>query len=158
MDFLKAEIANKRKAIQEGSSRPSKYMRRGEVERLKEEEQAKLQRKPAEAPLSSATVVWSPSNLTRSPRPNPSCSSESRIPHQLPELLAREVQAPNLKLPQHLQQSLNNSTYRTKMLSDAYGPRASPFVCLLSQIETVDCAFVLLSSSKSGEETSRVVA
>jgi len=38
MDFLKAEIANKRKALQdEGSTRSPKYMRRGEAERLKEQ-------------------------------------------------------------------------------------------------------------------------
>jgi pre-mRNA-splicing factor 18 len=40
MDALKAEIALKRKVVQsEAEIRPSKYMRRGELERLKEEEE-----------------------------------------------------------------------------------------------------------------------
>ncbi|EMD33295.1 hypothetical protein CERSUDRAFT_57173 [Gelatoporia subvermispora B] len=45
MDALKAEIALKRKAIQEdpvlNGARPTKYMRRGELERLKEEQERK---------------------------------------------------------------------------------------------------------------------
>lgn len=44
MDALKAEISIKRKAIQEDpvlNGRPTKYMRRGELERLKEEQERK---------------------------------------------------------------------------------------------------------------------
>ncbi|KIM62786.1 hypothetical protein SCLCIDRAFT_1214906 [Scleroderma citrinum Foug A] len=42
MDALKAEIAVKRKAVEgDRSSRPTKYLRRGELERLKEEEERK---------------------------------------------------------------------------------------------------------------------
>ncbi|KII84451.1 hypothetical protein PLICRDRAFT_46357 [Plicaturopsis crispa FD-325 SS-3] len=45
MDALKAEIANKRKALQQdepgSSSRPTKYMRRGDIEKLKEEQERK---------------------------------------------------------------------------------------------------------------------
>lgn len=44
MDALKAEIATKRKALQEDpvlAARPTKYMRRGELERLKEERERK---------------------------------------------------------------------------------------------------------------------
>lgn len=44
MEFLKAEIAQKRKALQEETSnapRPNKYMRRGELEKLKEEQERK---------------------------------------------------------------------------------------------------------------------
>ncbi|KAK0480287.1 Prp18 domain-containing protein [Armillaria novae-zelandiae] len=49
MDALKAEIASKRKALQDDSSeRPTKYMRRGELERLKEEQERK-EREEAEA-------------------------------------------------------------------------------------------------------------
>ena len=40
MDALKAEIALKRKTVQnDAEMRPSKYMRRGELERIKEEEE-----------------------------------------------------------------------------------------------------------------------
>lgn len=44
MDALKAEIALKRKSLQElplGDGRPTKYMRRGDIERLKEEQERK---------------------------------------------------------------------------------------------------------------------
>lgn len=43
MDALKAEVAAKRKAIQDEplAARPTKYMRRGEIERLKEEQELK---------------------------------------------------------------------------------------------------------------------
>ena len=41
MDALKAEIASKRKARDNGPPRPNKYMRRGDIERMKEEEERK---------------------------------------------------------------------------------------------------------------------
>ena len=41
MDALKAEIAVKRKALAGDAERPSKYMRRGAVERLREEQERK---------------------------------------------------------------------------------------------------------------------
>lgn len=41
MDALKAEIATKRKALEQVPARPSKYIRRGDLERLKEEEERK---------------------------------------------------------------------------------------------------------------------
>jgi len=42
MDALKAEIASKRKAVEADSiARPTKYMRRGELERLREEQEQK---------------------------------------------------------------------------------------------------------------------
>ncbi|KAH9848410.1 pre-mRNA splicing factor [Lenzites betulinus] len=41
MDALKAEIAVKRKALEPEGARPTKYMRRGELERLREEQENK---------------------------------------------------------------------------------------------------------------------
>lgn len=44
MDTLKAEIAAKRKVLQDdtaGNLRPTKYLRRGEIERLREEKESK---------------------------------------------------------------------------------------------------------------------
>jgi pre-mRNA-splicing factor 18 len=38
MDKLKAEILSKRKARVEANTRPAKYMRRGDLEKLKEAE------------------------------------------------------------------------------------------------------------------------
>jgi len=48
MEALKAEIALKRKSAQGDSNRPAKYMRRGEIEKLKEE-QEKQEREVKEA-------------------------------------------------------------------------------------------------------------
>jgi len=41
MDALKAEIATKRKVIQDDAQGPSKYVRRGDLERLKAEKEQK---------------------------------------------------------------------------------------------------------------------
>lgn len=59
MDLLKAEIASKRKAVEVNSGsagRPSKYMRRGDIERLCEEQEQKAQQKN-EAARHNTTVV-----------------------------------------------------------------------------------------------------
>ncbi|KAI0714381.1 pre-mRNA splicing factor [Cerioporus squamosus] len=50
MDALKAEIANKRKALEIPAvdGRPTKYMRRGELERLKEEQERKAREEEEE--------------------------------------------------------------------------------------------------------------
>ena len=47
MDALKAEIASKRKALDNVPPRPTKYMRRGDVERMKEEEERKAREEAA---------------------------------------------------------------------------------------------------------------
>lgn len=47
MDALKAEIASKRKALDEVPARPNKYMRRGDLERLQKEEERKAREKQA---------------------------------------------------------------------------------------------------------------
>ncbi|KAF8072103.1 Prp18 domain-containing protein [Lyophyllum atratum] len=52
MEALKAELSAKRKALQDdpmASLRPTKYMRRGEIERLKEEAKAREQKEREEA-------------------------------------------------------------------------------------------------------------
>jgi hypothetical protein len=41
MDGLLAEVASKRKALESDAQRPTKYMRKGEIERLREEEEQK---------------------------------------------------------------------------------------------------------------------
>jgi len=52
MDALKAEIATKRKAIQDDAQGPLKYARRGDLERLKAEKEQKA-REQAEKPIAS---------------------------------------------------------------------------------------------------------
>ncbi|KAF7316970.1 SFM domain-containing protein [Mycena chlorophos] len=76
MDALLSEIATKRKAINEGPQRPTKYMRRGDVERLKQqEEQERVAAKaatpeppPAASPPTPALKVPS-REATNSPLP-----------------------------------------------------------------------------------------
>lgn len=54
MDALKADILTKRKAREaEMASRPSKYMRRGELEKLKEAEKS---RTASPAPVGSVVI------------------------------------------------------------------------------------------------------
>lgn len=83
MDALKAEIAIKRKSLQElPTERPTKYMRRGDIERLKEEQERKAreekeakereerERMEAERLARLAAKGKSPSrSVTRSPIP-----------------------------------------------------------------------------------------
>lgn len=56
MDFLKVEIANKRKAVGEDAPHPSKYMRRGELEKFKAEEERKQSEQAEKAATVTTTV------------------------------------------------------------------------------------------------------
>ena len=47
MDSLKAEIVSKRKALDNALPRPTKYMGRGDIERMKEEEERKAREEAA---------------------------------------------------------------------------------------------------------------
>lgn len=56
MDALKAAIAEKRKVLEEDpvlASRPTKYMRRGDIERLREEQERKAQEEKRQAELAA---------------------------------------------------------------------------------------------------------
>lgn len=80
MDALKAEVAAKRKAIQDDpsvASRPTKYMRRGDIERLKQEqEEAALQATAA----SLTPIVSKASSPSTSKAPSVARETESPIP------------------------------------------------------------------------------
>ncbi|KAJ7178633.1 Prp18 domain-containing protein [Mycena crocata] len=76
MDALLAEVAAKRKAITDDSARPTKYMRRGDIDRLKEEKQEKERaqeeqaRRDAEAQAIALKAAKAPSrSATNSPHP-----------------------------------------------------------------------------------------
>lgn len=56
MDALRAEIATKRKAIQDDSQGPPKYMRRGDLERLKVEREQKAREQAEELVTSQVSV------------------------------------------------------------------------------------------------------
>lgn len=91
MDTLKAEIAAKRKVLQDdtaGNLRPTKYLRRGEIERLREEKESKEREerreiKEAACQEAKAKVMKEAKGTsrsdTRSPHPE-SVKSESPIP------------------------------------------------------------------------------
>jgi pre-mRNA-splicing factor 18 len=71
MDALKAEIASKRKALQEEpllAHRPTKYMRRGDVERLRQEYEQNAQeerRKLEEAERKQTSDTHNEPKVTR---------------------------------------------------------------------------------------------
>lgn len=92
MEALKAELAKKRKAAEEASSsRPTKYMKRGDLERMKQEEEAALKadsktKQDEELRAKTAKVIqrsiWSISILT--PTLNRLASTiPQRLHHQL---------------------------------------------------------------------------
>jgi len=51
MDFLKAELSSKRKAMEQDTSRHSKYMRKGDIEKIKAEEERKKRETEQKAKL-----------------------------------------------------------------------------------------------------------
>ncbi|KAJ7494579.1 hypothetical protein B0H11DRAFT_2227384 [Mycena galericulata] len=57
MDALLAEVAAKRKAIDEDPPRPSKYMRRGDIDRLKQEEEEREKQAQAQRDAEAAAVI-----------------------------------------------------------------------------------------------------
>jgi hypothetical protein len=90
MEALQAEIASKRKAIQDDSilsDRPSKYMKRGDLERLREERQVKtgqVQTSPEDP--SKSTRVSTPSLIQTRMHPDTSMES-SHLSFQLLQAL-----------------------------------------------------------------------
>ncbi|KAH9999224.1 Prp18 domain-containing protein [Russula compacta] len=62
MDALKAEIASKRKALDNGTQRTNKYMRRGDIERMKEEEERKAREEAAQKAEEAAQKAALPKN------------------------------------------------------------------------------------------------
>jgi pre-mRNA-splicing factor 18 len=56
MDALRAEIASKRKALPEAEARPTKYMRKGDLQRLQEEREARERDDKAAAAAAAATA------------------------------------------------------------------------------------------------------
>ncbi|RDB30999.1 Pre-mRNA-splicing factor 18 [Hypsizygus marmoreus] len=79
MDALKAEVSAKRKALQEdpvASLRPTKYMRRGDIERLKEEAKAREAKEREEAAQREAEAKA----IARKPSLTPSRSA-TNSPH-----------------------------------------------------------------------------
>ncbi|KAI5985979.1 Prp18 domain-containing protein [Pisolithus albus] len=70
MEALKAEIAVKRKTVEAVSSRPNKYMRRGDIERLKEEEERRA--RGTKEHTTKSVTPFQESRVSESPRPESS--------------------------------------------------------------------------------------
>lgn len=140
MDKLLDEINNKRKAQQDSSARPQKYMRRADIERLKQEEldkkreeqeakkrEAALAREKEKAGLTSSgcryrmaltlhtcrTTDWQPSETGR-PRPR-----------------NHQPQNPLHQTPKH-------STFPHLNAFADYEPRENPSCCSVKPRKTVD--------------------
>jgi pre-mRNA-splicing factor 18 len=89
MDALKAEIASKRKALDNAPPRPNKYMRRGDIERMKEEEEreareeAAKKAEEAQAQKAAQPKVRSATPLRKYTQNDIETSLELRIPKQV---------------------------------------------------------------------------
>lgn len=169
MDALKAEIAAKRKNLEDPgvAARPTKYMRRGDLERLKEEEErkvqeekrkkeeeeAKLRKEAATERLRLATLKVSMHSVrsvgmrlnrgwSRSPY-------QSRLPEHL--LLGQKTQEAVLSSRKSL-----NSTFQTRKPFDDFVPKANPSDC--SQSLTRTGVYVYVPSSSSKRRTTNVWA
>lgn len=149
MDALKAEIATKRKAIQDDplANRPNKYMRRGDIERLREEaehkareekrkleleEEARKAAVRAEKETRKNLVKVSHWHCVRCPCPNSWLENSHRL-HLQPSPLPSTRLTPE---PQH-PSSPNRSIFQMKILYAGCALRASPFVSLERPIKTV---------------------
>lgn len=149
MEALKAEIALKRKALQDDSSRPSKYLKKSDLEKLREEKErqekeAKAERERAEeeqkerakaSANAQVSLYWYCVLLLRS-----SFGMENRVVHFLSlSLLSLTARLPVLRIL--LQPPV--STSRMKRLFVACGLKANLFVYLENQTRIDGSVFVL---------------
>ncbi|KAJ2920620.1 hypothetical protein H1R20_g16476, partial [Candolleomyces eurysporus] len=117
MDFLKAEIAAKRKVLDEDtttiSGRPNKYMRRGDLERLKEEQERKAQeekrKQEEESKRKEAEARAAEQQARRDAAAAKSKSiSSSASPSESPGPLASEQEAADAQQPKESQFNISN--------------------------------------------------
>lgn len=144
MNGLLAEVAAKRKAITDDklNTRPTKYMRRGEIERLREEEERKekeeKEAKEAEEQrqkeeLRASKVGSSISSLCQWPN----SPLENRL---LGYLLARLIQNHEMV---SLRSLIQHSISPTRKLYIVFAQRANPSGSLQNQTRIVDFDSVL---------------
>ncbi|KIM39702.1 hypothetical protein M413DRAFT_446605 [Hebeloma cylindrosporum] len=87
MDALKAEIASKRKLLQDepfSAERPTKYMRRGDIERLRQEQEQNAQEKKKREEAERKQAAADTSDKAKSAR-SPSLPSSSKSPDPIGE-------------------------------------------------------------------------
>jgi len=162
MDALKAEIASKRKAL-DNAPRPTKYMRKGDIERMKEEEErqtreeAQRKAKEAEAQKAAQPKVRSIPPLQKYSLKDVETSLELRIlkavvlhlwppryPASLPLRLRRVVHR-EARLPQ---MPVLPSTSQMKRPSAVCVPKANPSGCSANPIRIGVFACARWSSSR----------
>ncbi|KAJ2929253.1 hypothetical protein H1R20_g7831, partial [Candolleomyces eurysporus] len=117
MDFLKAEIAAKRKVLDEDSTtisaRPNKYMRRGDLERLKEEQERKAQeekrKQEEDSKRKEAEARAAEQQARRDAAAAKSKSiSSSASPSESPGPLASEQEGADAQQPKESQFNISN--------------------------------------------------
>src|SRR5216683_2462122 len=168
MDALRAEIASKRKTLDNGTSRPNKYMRRGDIERMKEEEEQKAREEAAKKaeleeiqkaalPKVRPTNQPSPSTLKGTDTslelrvPNPAAAPRLKPPRYLTQRAQQPPQARRVsraRRRRHPQTRAWRSTSPTRRRSGVCAPRASRFGCSASRTRTGVFACARWSSSR----------
>lgn len=133
MDSLKALVAEKRKAIQDDSARPTKYMRKGDLERIKEDQETKIREEKRIAEEASKReeeakqAAKKVSSLPCAPRHFlPDVSLEDRPHKHQAHLVIQRPQTQSLP-----------SISLTKKLSDVCVPKANRFGFLANQTRIV---------------------
>ncbi|KZO96724.1 Prp18-domain-containing protein [Calocera viscosa TUFC12733] len=93
MDFLAAELASKRKAIEDHNGRPKKYMRRGELEAMEREKELvrKKQLLKTASPARSPAPAASPAPVGDTASPAPEGDTATKAGGELAHLSLAEV-------------------------------------------------------------------
>ena len=160
MDALKAEIANKRKALEIPAvdGRPTKYIRRGDLERLKEEQERKAREAEEERRRQEKEREEREREEERRRKEAKKVSLGLSVvralvrkaEHELENRTAHSVDPPLL----HIQRAARpppqrpHSTFQTRRLSVDSAPRASPFASSASPTRSAACVSVPWSSSR----------
>lgn len=156
MDKLKAEILSKRKVRAETDARPAKYMRRGDLEKLKEAEKGRTR-----TPSESRSLVMQVIILIAGCQLMQVISTLSR-PLRLLRLVQKALWTLKLMRTHHRLQcwvaKRMGSIYRTRKRSDVYGRKDSLSVYSTSLTVIVDCVCVRLNCSRSEVVTKKVPA
>lgn len=157
MDALKAEIALKRKTLQDlpaADGRPTKYIRRGDLERLKEEQERKA-KEEKEAREKEERDIKEAERLAKLAKGKVSNQHDQLLCQTHPCFGSRVLHVPSHG--HHTQKAqeilrpltlrpLPSSTYPMRRLSVVFAPRRNLYGCSESQTEIVDYGFVLSNS------------
>jgi hypothetical protein len=160
MDALKAELANKRKALSTDVARPAKYMRRGDIERIEQEKREQEEREKQllkEQNIKSKSTTPAVSAPSSRSQVGTICFEHSTLISSTPEnSRKRHLYHLRLHYPHprrtsqrmilQLQQDLLRSIFLTRRPFDGFVPKASQSDFLENPTRIEDCVFALLNS------------